>query len=272
MTTDQELRDARERFGALMQQRSREADFQKLFSDCPYILSRTLPLKLEPSDIRPLGRPGKSEPDFVAIPAGANITGGYGIIELKRPDTKILTQTRKGLLILTREADTAIGQGEIYRDALEQGVARLDERVLMLGNRSQIFIIMGLSAELIIKLGAELLDQRIRLPDGCQLIPYDTLLGAFSATVPPKLIVLVPDMKSAGLDELLRVVDGSVYWWNKFTLNWLSWDFWTDVEDRFNDIFGSSSEFFPVSKFIVQDGPYAGALATETDNNDGDRQ
>lgn len=47
-------RQALKQFERLLANSSREAEFQRLFSECPEILSLTLPLRLEPSDIRPL--------------------------------------------------------------------------------------------------------------------------------------------------------------------------------------------------------------------------
>jgi hypothetical protein len=80
-----QLRAALTRFESLLEARAKERDFQRLFADCPYILSSTLPLRLEPSEIRPLGRPGKSEPDFIVFPQSGGLRSGYSVIELKRP-------------------------------------------------------------------------------------------------------------------------------------------------------------------------------------------
>lgn len=188
-----ELRSALDRFDALMRGKAREADFQRLFADCPYILSRSLPLGVEPSEIVPLGRPGKSEPDFVAFPERATPLSTYGIIELKRPDAPILTQPRKGTLVLTRDAQTAVAQSEVYARAREEPTVA-PPHVLMLGNSHFIFIIMGLRDELTARLGSQLYADQVNglLPGNCRLIPYDTLKDVFTGTVPPKLMVLVP--------------------------------------------------------------------------------
>ena len=75
--TSKELQNARDEFASLLRGSSVEADFQKLFARCPYVLSRALPLRLEPADIHPMGRPGRSEPDFVFYPRDL---GSFGVI------------------------------------------------------------------------------------------------------------------------------------------------------------------------------------------------
>lgn len=153
-----ELRAALTRFEALLEARAKERDFQRLFADCPYILSSTLPLRLEPGEIRPLGRPGKSEPDFIVFPETGGLRSGYGVIELKRPTSRILSESRKGVLMLSRDARTAIAQSQVYGAHLnDHGLAA--QRVLMLGNSMTIFVIMGLSNELADKLSSDIYAQ-----------------------------------------------------------------------------------------------------------------
>ena len=93
---EQELRSARERFEALLRDpKTKEAEYQKLFAACPYVLSRTLPLGLKSSDIIPRGRPGRSEPDFIFHHKQPSLIPSYGVIEIKRADSSILTRPRK---------------------------------------------------------------------------------------------------------------------------------------------------------------------------------
>src|SRR5438876_2370 len=108
------LRDARERFGLLLQRRTRESDWQKLFAECPYILSGALPLRLAADQIRPMGRPGRSEPDFIWFPRPDRGPSTVGFIELKRPDSRILSVVRKDTVVLSRDAATAISQAQSY--------------------------------------------------------------------------------------------------------------------------------------------------------------
>ncbi len=230
MPTAADLREALSRFEELLGRKSAEAEFQRLFAEHPYVLSRSLPLKLSPSDIRPLGRPGRSEPDFVAFPSQAGGLGSYGVIELKRPDSKLFKERRKGVLELSGDAQTAISQGFAYGRSLEVS----GTRALMLGNRLHVFAIMGLSQELVETLGSDLQEGRLAvpLPAGCQLIPYDVLLETFAASVPPQLMVLVPAPDSAELMELLRIVEATLFSWDHFASNVESLDFWDAVRVR----------------------------------------
>lgn len=194
--TNQQLNDALERFDELMAQASRESDFQQLFADCPYILSRTLPLQFEASDVVPLGRVGKAEPDFLVFPSEGRPLGHYGIIEIKRPDSKLFVRPpRVGTIELASDVRTAIAQSRLFEEQLLPGHrAYTDEHVVMLGNRSDIFIIGGLSRELAAAFSSELYIGQLneKLPHNCELIPYDSLLKSFRATVPPRLMSLRP--------------------------------------------------------------------------------
>jgi hypothetical protein len=188
------LDDAVMRFEELLKRRTKEAEFQRLFTEYPFILSRTLPLRLEPSEIVPLGRSGKSEPDFLAFPRGP-VVGGYGLVELKQPGSRIVTQPRKNIVMLSRSARTAIAQSQAYGQALELPLGVTSGQLLMLGNTRHIFIIMGLSDELSLRVGSEIYKEQVHgeIPRNCQLIPYDTLYRRLLATVPPQIHLVVPD-------------------------------------------------------------------------------
>lgn len=229
-----ELRAALEEFGDLLAtSNSKEADFQRLFAERPYILSRTLPMRLAPGDIHPLGRPGKSEPDFAIFPAG-DLTAGYGLIELKRPDSQIVTEPRKGVVVLSRDASTAVEQGLVYGEQMMNPLLGLDDKVVMLGNQRHIFIIMGLQSELVEGVSHEIYQRQLarQLPGGCRLIPYDTLLNAFKATVPPQIMVLVPSVEDSGLPAMVRLLEGSVWDWRRFHHNQKARDFWAVSYER----------------------------------------
>jgi hypothetical protein len=208
--TRHELTRALARFEDLLSRPAKEAEFQRLFRKCPYALSRGLPLGVAPSQILPLGRPGKSEPDFLAFPA--HDLGRYAIIELKRPDSAVLRRTRKDVLQLSADARTAVSQSERYSERLERREAltenvhrRLTGPLLMLGNSSNILIIMGLQQDLVDKLGEELISSSLRreLPDNCSLIPYDTLRDAFAESIPPSIHVLAPSALIGSTEERL---------------------------------------------------------------------
>ena len=87
---------------------SLEKDWQRFFAEHPYVLSMSLPLRLEPTDIIPLARPGRNEPDFVFYPRDLQPLPFYGAIEIKRPSTSIISTPRANTVILSRAAETAI--------------------------------------------------------------------------------------------------------------------------------------------------------------------
>lgn len=187
---DEKLRSARKEFEDLLSRKTIEPEWQQFFTEHPYILSISLPLKLEPQDIIPLARPGITEPDFIFYPRKLIPRPYYGVIELKRPDSKIVTVPRSNVAILSRDAETAIEQTKAYSDSI---IKR--DNVLFLGNESYIFVIMGMSTELTSKLSSSFFQDMIhnKLPRNLQILPYDYLYQRFDQEIPPKLHVLVPD-------------------------------------------------------------------------------
>lgn len=112
--TPADLSNSRDVFRYLLAKSTTERDWQSFFTDHPYVLSRSLPVRLEPGDILPLGRPGVAEPDFAFYPQGVHPIPFYGVIELKRPDSRIASFPRSNVAILTRDAETAIQQVTLY--------------------------------------------------------------------------------------------------------------------------------------------------------------
>ena len=184
---------ARDRFHSLLAKATHEIEWQHFFGECPYVLSMSLPVRFEPSNLLTLGRPGMSEPDLMFFPTESSMIPYYGIIELKRHDSKILTATRANVVTFSRDAETAIQQTLAYSHASSSWLpSRSASRCLFLGNRAHLFIIMGSSDELITKLGVELHVQQVqnRLPGNVSLIPYDTLLRQFESHLPTRVYFL----------------------------------------------------------------------------------
>lgn len=188
-----ELSRARDLFRALLSRRTTESDWQRFFSEHPYVLSLSLPVRLEPHEITPLARPGTTEPDFVFYPRRQRPLPFFGAIELKRPDSRIVTLTRANVALLTRDAQTAVEQAVAFarRPHSHIPIEHPDE-LLFLGNRAYLFVIMGMSAELATKLGNELYREAVdrHLPENLQLIPYDTLLRTFEGQLPSRIYFL----------------------------------------------------------------------------------
>lgn len=205
---ERELRNARKEFERLLSQRTKEPVWQQFFTEHPYILSRSLPFRLEPQDIIPLARPGRTEPDFIFYPKELSTLPFYGLIELKRPDSKIVTLTRANVAILSRDAETAIQQAISYDSSVKKSA-----NILFLGNNSHIFVIMGMTSELQAKLDSSRREMILsNLPKNVQILPYDYLLASFEKTLPPKFHVLVPaldnkDKETTDKISLLKGID-----------------------------------------------------------------
>jgi hypothetical protein len=192
--TTSELHDARDLFRSLIRDGAKEASFQSLFASFPEVLSTSLPVKLLPSDIVPLGSPGRSEPDFVFYPQSSESPSSFGVIELKRPDHTLVTRPRKNVVALSSTMATAINQCQRY---LMDGLGPLFPRhrtVIALGNNEHAFVIAGLSSEL----GSKILDdselhQLLKsIPPHFHILPYDVILERFSSGLPKLVHLLVP--------------------------------------------------------------------------------
>lgn len=228
-----ELRDAREELSRLIQGRAKEHNFQDLFSRCPYLLSESLPLRLRPTEIRPLARPGKSDPDFIIVPRSGQLDS-IGVIELKRPSTTLITKPRKEIALLSRDVATAIAQGQEYCKKLRAELAQQFSRGLAITSNEYIFIIAGLTDEVIRKLDSFALYEclRTQLNGNCQVIPYDELLKRFDAAVPPMIFSLSPFLIEhlRDLETIIEVADENVR--RRQAINEENFDFWSSLEDR----------------------------------------
>ena len=193
------LRQAREEFMELLYKtpNTKENEWQRFFSERPYVLSHSLPVALSHRDVSPRGRPGKSEADFVFYPSQSN-PFTYGVVELKRPGTKILTLPRENIVRLSSEASTAVSQSKLYASQLERELLCHPARSLIIGNKAHMFIILGLSNEVSDKITHDVFKQQYDelMPKGIQLIPYDILLNCFSSNIPPSIYFLFPESSS----------------------------------------------------------------------------
>lgn len=214
LPTETLLRNARIKFEKLLTQHTKEPEWQQFFTQHPYVLSLSLPLRLEPQDIIPLARPGKTEPDFIFYPRKIAQPPFYGAIEIKRADSKIVTVTRSNVAILSRDAETAIEQAKFYNENIRTSIMKRDN-ILFLGNDSYIFVVMGMTSELTTKLSDSFFQEMIqsKLPRNLQILPYDYLYKRFEQEVPPKLHLLVPTLKEQNYQQmvmskvLLRSID-----------------------------------------------------------------
>jgi hypothetical protein len=143
----------------------------------------------------PLGRPGRTEPDLIFFPRGEAPGGLFcGVIELKRPDQRIATIVRNNAAILTRDAQTAVVQAQQYAEMLPDLIGtEIPGPHLFLGNNRYLFVIMGMSTDLIFQPGQELYFEMVnrRLPGNLRILPYDYVLRNFEQQY-ERMLVLVP--------------------------------------------------------------------------------
>ena len=205
-----DLRDARDRFYSLVGERAPERKFQELFTECPYIFSLALPLRIDPHEIIPLGRPGEGGPDFMFYSKPPRPFTSFGAIELKRPDSTILTLPRKEIVTLSRDAATAIAQASIYAKGIPERVLVNPHDVIFLGSGQYVFVIMGLSSEIAHKITSDALKQQLTglFPPGCRILTYDELFRLFHSAIPSRFILFVPETADshASINGKIRLV------------------------------------------------------------------
>lgn len=203
--TDAELRSARTDFRALLSRPTPERTWQAFFAANPFVLSRSLPLRLEPCDILPLGRAGRSEPDFLIYPASSPSIPTHGLIELKTNSTRVLTVPRRNVVSLTRDAATAVNQLRVYdRD---YDLFSPVKRCLSLSSASHLFVIMGLREE-VVKLGErpDLHRQLADLiPGDVRFLGFDELLHAYECGLAQSVFILLPDLSAYETQEDAKV-------------------------------------------------------------------
>ena len=192
--TKAELRNARAEFRDLLSRSTRESIWQSFFSANPWVLARSLPLRLLPCDIWPLGRPGLSEPDFLIYPGSQRSFPTHGLIEIKTPASRITTVVRRNVLSLTRDAAGAIRQLQTYDRNYD--VFSPVKRCISFSSASHLFVIMGTGREIGHLYGLpELFTQLNQLiPGNVRFLGFDELLRLYEKGVPMQSFMLVPSV------------------------------------------------------------------------------
>lgn len=149
----------------------------------------------------PRGRPGKDEPDFVFFDK-QQLVSTFGVVELKRPDHKIVTLPRKRIVTLSADATIAVKQVQTYGRRLEDEL--LDptrwKSAVALGDSAHLFIIMGLSERTHGVLAQDIDKGQLRglVPPGIRFITYDDLLSRFELGLPGPVLVLTASPGTPG--------------------------------------------------------------------------
>jgi hypothetical protein len=231
-----------------------------------------------------MGRPGRSEPDFVFYPRSPHPLGSFGIIELKRPNTLLVTKPRKDVIVLSRDVSTAVAQAQLYSRELRTKLAPRLTSNLILGANDHIFVIAGLSDELVTKLTPDMLHENLDalLPTRCQIIPYDQLLERFESSLHINILYFTAIQRGSvrELESLVALaarargdepISEGLLWkalrsgrTERWQINDETMDFWCMIEDRWR-----AGGYIGTSIPCVIDRPYwcvtgTDVLATES--------
>jgi hypothetical protein len=196
-----------EEFDALLSDRgATEHQWQRFFDQNPFVLTESLPLRL--SAIYPQVVLESGRPDYVFFEPSslASDFGFYGVIELKRPQDRILRVYSSKHIYPTSATTRAKMQVERYLEDLSAGRV-LDSRfTFAVGNAAYAFIIIGNTEEIIQKCRTEVFQAQFRnlLPRGLQLIPYDELFKRFRRGIPRQFCVF----HVVDFDAILSEIEG----------------------------------------------------------------
>jgi len=185
---------ARDEFVVLLEDpNSLEIEWQRLFTKCPFILTDCLSLGIEPWQLIPC-KPGRAEADFYFFPEAQDPFSPYGVIEIKRPGTRILKEPRKGVICLASDTYTAVAQAEKYALELEAEIARESSHQIFFGTACHMFVISGLTSEITEKVitALHLAQFNRHIPPGLRLVTYDELFDLLASRVPPRMYIAVP--------------------------------------------------------------------------------
>ena len=198
------LRRARDEFAHLLAMPTNESTWQRFFASNRHALSASLPLKLLPCDIVPLGRPGQSEPDFLIYPGSDRSARLHGVIELKTPDARVVRQPRRNVLTLSDSAQTAVRQVLKYDQGYDTFAPM--QRTVSFQAASHLFIIIGRASELMSIEPSLLGDLKTLFPPGIRFLGFDELFHNLDRQLPKNVVVLAPrpiELREPDLDDLL---------------------------------------------------------------------
>lgn len=261
-TQQRTLREAQDRFRALLQDRNTpERQWQKLFADCPFIFSSSLPVRIHEDDIHPLARPGRAEPDFIFFPKQPSPLSTFGVIELKRADTRLIRIPRRNVLSLSSNATDAIAQAQKYAMEFEAKMIIRSDELLVIGNAMHVFVIAGMSDEIAGRVNNDILRAQFAnlLPSNCRIIPFDTLLAAFESRITPAVHLLntwLPQ-SCATLSRFYSEIETAYQGYAGYNLDDEIYDFWVRLEKEFIWMLGPNASYkkaiSPRSYFEIAD-------------------
>lgn len=175
---------------------TREQEWQDLFSNNPFVLTDTLPLRL--TAIYPQVQLESGRPDFAFFEClgKAPELGYYGVIELKRPQDLLLRVYSEKHIFPSSAMSQAREQVKHYLDEMARTRGIGNQYSLAIGTAGYAFIIIGRTQEILHKCQSELHKLQLRqlLPAGMQFITYDDLFVRFRHDVAEKSQLFILDI------------------------------------------------------------------------------
>jgi len=192
-----ERKDALDRFDSLIRApQTREQEWQGFFSSNPFVLTDYLPLRL--TAVYPQVQLESGRPDFAffEFPNPPVELGYYGVIELKRPQDKILRVYSEKHIFPSAAMSLAREQVRHYLDDLTRTHEISNQYSLAMATAGYAFIIIGRTEEVIRKCGSDLhkLQLRQMLPGGMQLVTFDDLFARFGHNVGDRSRLFILDV------------------------------------------------------------------------------
>lgn len=191
---------ALDEFASLLKENPRELRWQRFFDENPFILTETIPLRID--SLYSHVKLNSGIPDYVFHSGFSSpLFSTSGVIELKRPDHSIVS-IYGNHVNPSSELTKAFTQTKDYIADLDTNHRIVNKATTMaIGNNKMVFIIIGMSDEVTRKCYEEVyrLGFARLLPPGFVILPYDDLFNQFRRSMPKSVCFLVayePDLSS----------------------------------------------------------------------------
>ena len=177
-TSDDDFERTRARFQELLEQGAGEPAFQRLFASHPELLAGGLPIRVDVRCVHARGRPGRTEADFIFVRSSATSIE-FGVIELKRPNQRIVKSPRKRVVTLTNAAVTAVAQAREYAAHVQQSLLQVRTLEQSVVRNPLMYVVMGMLDPRTQELLSGLDERQLRavFPDDVRFVTYDQLLA-----------------------------------------------------------------------------------------------
>jgi hypothetical protein len=193
-------RKVRERLDRLLREKARESEWQKFFIEYPLVLLPSVPLRLEPKNIKSIKGETEFEPDFIIYPHQTQVVNpAFGVIELRRVADQVARLTRKNMVLLTANTQSAVNKVKQYGEKAPNLLSmELSGRHFILGNNRNLFVIIGISEEELVSRHGQGLYYNImqnQLPADMQFLSFEALKNSL-ADFERDIYFLLPAIKN----------------------------------------------------------------------------